>query len=144
MVKATNIFLLHSIKLSLVNSDIQLSFKHNLLELADRQGIVNELLKEEHLAFCQLTGGLLIYAAVTVSELLGEHCPGAAGLPSRVTRDRRWRDKVQEGHYLGFVIHVNPLTGNQGKRRCRQSQDPFCPRRKPLFACGRYIFRLAH
>jgi len=66
MAKATDVFVLHNVEPSLVSNDIRLFLKHNLSELADRQGGPHEWLTEGDLdTLCQRAGGLFVHAVAT-------------------------------------------------------------------------------
>ena len=70
MVKATDVFALHSVEPNLINSDIRRFLDYSLMELVDRQGGPSESPTEEELnTLCQRAGGLFVYAAATAKFL---------------------------------------------------------------------------
>ena len=70
LAEVTDMFILHDIKPSLVNSDIQLFFKENFLELARRRpGLDNWPTKEQLDLLCKRAAGLFVYAVATVKFL---------------------------------------------------------------------------
>ena len=67
LAEATEVFTLHDVKPSQVDSDIRLFFKREFAELADRRGGLGSWPTEEHLdLLCKRAGGLFIYALATV------------------------------------------------------------------------------
>ena len=67
LAKATNVFILHDVELSLVNNDIQLFFEHEFLELAGYQGGLDGWPTKGQLdLLCKRAAGLFVYAAATV------------------------------------------------------------------------------
>ena len=67
LVKATDIFVLHEVETCQVGSDIQLFFRHNFSDLADRQGGLDGWPTKEDLDFlCKRAAGLFAYAVATV------------------------------------------------------------------------------
>ena len=67
LAKATNVFVLHEVEPSQIDSDIQLFFRHNFSEIAHRQGGLDNWPTEEHLnLLCQRAAGLFVYAVATV------------------------------------------------------------------------------
>ena len=69
LVDATNIFVLHNVQPSLINSDIRLFLKHELSELAQLHRL-GEWPSDEHIdVLCHRAAGLFVYAAATVKFL---------------------------------------------------------------------------
>ena len=69
LVDATNIFVLHDVQPSLINSDIRLFLKHELSELAQLHRL-GEWPSDEHIdVLCHRAAGLFVYAAATVKFL---------------------------------------------------------------------------
>ena len=67
LVKVTNVFILHGVEPSQVDSDIMLFFEHRLSELAHHQdGLDNWPTKEELKLLCERAAGLFVYAVATV------------------------------------------------------------------------------
>ncbi|KAF9646639.1 hypothetical protein BDM02DRAFT_3171398, partial [Thelephora ganbajun] len=67
LAEATDVFVLHDVEPSLVNSDIRLFFKHGFLELARRQQELDEWPTREQLnLLCERAAGLFVYAAATI------------------------------------------------------------------------------
>ena len=67
MVEATDVFILHEVKPSQIDSDIRLFFRYSLLETADCQSGVDDWLTKEHLdLLCGQAAGLFVYAMATV------------------------------------------------------------------------------
>ena len=67
LVDATNVFVLHDVEPSQVDSDIRLFFRHKFSELARRRPGLDGWPKEEQLhALCKRAAGLFVYAAATV------------------------------------------------------------------------------
>jgi len=65
--KITDVFILHEVKSSLVNSDIRLFFKHRFVELAGHQrGLDGWPTKEQLDQLCERAAGLFVYAVATV------------------------------------------------------------------------------
>ena len=66
LVKATDVFALHEIKSSNVNSDIQLFFRHQFSELKGRRHGMDDWPSEEQLdVLCERVAGLFVYAVAT-------------------------------------------------------------------------------
>ena len=64
---ATDVFVLHEVESSLVNSDIRLFFKHRFAELAGRRrGLDGWPTKEQLDALCERAAGLFVYAVATI------------------------------------------------------------------------------
>jgi len=64
---ATDVFVLHAVESSLVNSDIRLFFEHRFAELAGRRrGLDDWPTKEQLDALCGRAAGLFVYAVATV------------------------------------------------------------------------------
>ncbi|KAF8493168.1 hypothetical protein F5888DRAFT_1908745 [Russula emetica] len=67
MAKATDIFVLHEVEPSQVDSDIELFFRHRLLETVDpRDGLNDWPTKEQLDLLCERAAGLFVYAVATV------------------------------------------------------------------------------
>ena len=67
MAEATNIFVLHEVESSRVNSDIRLFLRHEFSELASRRRGLDDWPTEEQLdLLCERAAGLFVYAAATV------------------------------------------------------------------------------
>jgi len=70
LVQVTDVFVLHEVESSRVNSDIQLFFKHRFLEIAGRRGGLDDWPTEEQLdLLCERAGGLFVYAVATVRSI---------------------------------------------------------------------------
>ena len=69
LVDATNVFVLHDVHPSLINSDIRLFLKHELSELAQRHRL-GEWPSDDHInLLCHRAAGLFVYAVATVKFL---------------------------------------------------------------------------
>ncbi|KAF9649800.1 hypothetical protein BDM02DRAFT_3166192, partial [Thelephora ganbajun] len=69
LVDSTDVFVLHDVQPSLINSDIRLFLKHELSEVA-RQRRVEGWPRDEHInVLCHRAGGLFVYAVATVKFL---------------------------------------------------------------------------
>ena len=67
LTKATEAFILHNVKPSQVNSDIQLFFRHQFSELTGRRFGLDDWPAEEQLdLLCERAAGLFVYAVATV------------------------------------------------------------------------------
>jgi hypothetical protein len=67
LAQVTDVFFLHEVESSQVNSDIRLFFKHRFAELARRRRGLNDWPTEEQLdLLCKRAGGLFVYAVATV------------------------------------------------------------------------------
>ena len=67
LAKATDVFILHDVEPSLINSDILLFLRHNFLELADRRGGLDGWPTKENVdLLCERAAGLFVYAVATV------------------------------------------------------------------------------
>ena len=67
LAEATDVFILHDVKPSLVGSDIRLFLKHSFLELAHRRGGLDGWPTEEQLDLLyERAAGLFVYATATV------------------------------------------------------------------------------
>ncbi|KAF9647967.1 hypothetical protein BDM02DRAFT_2470495 [Thelephora ganbajun] len=65
--QATDVFVLHEVKSSRVDSDIRLLLRHNFSEIADRRGVLDGWPTEEQLnLLCERAAGLFVYAVATV------------------------------------------------------------------------------
>ena len=70
LAKATDVFVLHAVESGQVNSDIQLFFRHQFLELRGRQHGLGDWPIEEQLdLLCEQAGGLFVYAVATVKYI---------------------------------------------------------------------------
>ena len=66
LAEMTNVFILHKVESSQVNSDIQLFFKHNFSELKSCWSGLDDWPTEEQLdLLCKRAGGLFVYAMAT-------------------------------------------------------------------------------
>ena len=76
LVNATNVFILHEVRPSLINNDIRLFLKHELSQLAQRRRL-EEWPSDEHIGLlCRRAAGLFVYAVATVKFLdSGTHLP---------------------------------------------------------------------
>ena len=66
LIGAAAVFVLHNVKPSLVNNDIQLFLKLSFLELAHRHELGGWPTSEQLDLLCQRSGGLFVYAVATV------------------------------------------------------------------------------
>ncbi|KAF9642270.1 hypothetical protein BDM02DRAFT_3124713 [Thelephora ganbajun] len=67
LAEATDVFVLHEVEPSLVNSDIRLFLRHSFLEIADRQGRLDCWPTKEQLnLLCERAAGLFVYAVAMV------------------------------------------------------------------------------
>ena len=69
LAEATDVFVLHEVEQSQVDSDVQLFFRHNLSELKERRHIhiLDEWPTEEQLdLLCERSAGLFVYAMATI------------------------------------------------------------------------------
>ena len=70
LAKATDVFVLHEVKESQVNSDVRLFFRHNLSHLKERQNIQGDWPTEGQLdLLCERSAGLFVYAMATITFL---------------------------------------------------------------------------
>jgi len=68
LVRVTDVFVLHEVEPSLVNSDIRMFFKHRFTELAARRRGLNDWPAEEQLdQLCERAAGLFVHAMATVA-----------------------------------------------------------------------------
>ena len=66
----TDIFVLHEVEPSVVNTDIRLFLEHGLSEIAKRRGVKDDWPTDEHLdLLCQRAAGLFVYAVATLKFL---------------------------------------------------------------------------
>jgi hypothetical protein len=74
LAEATDIFLLHDVKPSLVNKDIRLYFEQSFCDLAlRRQGLDNWPTEEQLDFLCERAAGLFVYAVATVKFIGGQN-----------------------------------------------------------------------
>ena len=74
LAKATDVFVLHDVKQSLINNDIRLFFEQSFLELSRRRPrLDNWPTKEQQDLLCKRAAGLFIYAVATVKFLDHKH-----------------------------------------------------------------------
>ena len=67
LAKATDVFVLHDVEPSQVDSDIRLFFRHSFMETADRWGGLGDWpTKEQVDLLCERAAGLFVYAVATV------------------------------------------------------------------------------
>ncbi|KAF9642494.1 hypothetical protein BDM02DRAFT_2077964, partial [Thelephora ganbajun] len=67
LAKATDVFVLHEVESSRVDSDIRLFFRHSFSGIADRRGGRDDWPTEEQLnLLCERAAGLFVYAVATV------------------------------------------------------------------------------
>ena len=69
LVESTNVFVLHDVQPSLINSDIRLFLKHELSELAQRCQLEGWPSDEHINVLCRRAAGLFVYAVATVKFL---------------------------------------------------------------------------
>ena len=70
MEKLKDAFVLHKVEPNVIDNDIRLFLKHNLVELADHEGGPRDWPKEEDLnTLCQRAGGFFVYAVATAKFL---------------------------------------------------------------------------
>ena len=66
----TDIFVLHEVEPSVINTDIRLFLEHGLSEIAKRRGVENGWPTDEHLdLLCKRADGLFVYAVATLKFL---------------------------------------------------------------------------
>ncbi|KAF9641927.1 hypothetical protein BDM02DRAFT_3067365, partial [Thelephora ganbajun] len=67
LAEATDVFVLHEVESSRVDSDIQLFFRYSFLEIAGRRGGLDDWPTKEQLnVLCERAAGLFVYAVATV------------------------------------------------------------------------------
>lgn len=67
LAQVTDIFVLHDVEPTLINSDILLFLRHNFLEIADRRGGLDGWPTKENVdLLCERTAGLFVYAVATI------------------------------------------------------------------------------
>ena len=72
LAKATDVFVLHEVKSSLVNNDIRLFFRHSFSELKRHRSGLDDWPTEEQVdLLCERAGGLFVHAMATV-RFIGE------------------------------------------------------------------------
>ncbi|KAF9645139.1 hypothetical protein BDM02DRAFT_3189954 [Thelephora ganbajun] len=97
LVDSTDVFVLHDVQHSLINSDIQLFLKHELSEVARRRR-VEGWPRDEHIdLLCDRAGGLFVYAVATVKFL-----DSSTRLPEQ---------------QLDAIVDFPEHTGHEGKTR---------------------------
>ncbi|KAF9642775.1 hypothetical protein BDM02DRAFT_3192706, partial [Thelephora ganbajun] len=97
LVDSTDVFVLHDIDPSLVNSDIRLFLKHELFEVAQRY-LLEGWPSDEHIdLLCRRAGGLFVYAVATVRFL-----DSSTHLPKR---------------RLELIVNLPECTAPEGKTR---------------------------
>ena len=85
LAEATDVFFLHEVEQSQVNRDVRLFFRHNLLELKERQNILGDWPAEGQLdLLCERSAGLFVHAIASidtcgVNEGLDATCEGLGG-----------------------------------------------------------------
>jgi hypothetical protein len=79
---ATDIFVLHEVESTQVNSDILLFFRHKFSELARRRGLDGWPTEEQLGLICERAGGLFVYAVATAKfvDKQSTHPPGQLDL----------------------------------------------------------------
>ena len=66
----TDIFVLHEVEPSVINTDIRLFLEHGLSEIAKRRGVIDDWPTDEQLdLLCQRAAGLFVYAVATLKFL---------------------------------------------------------------------------
>ncbi|KAF9645947.1 hypothetical protein BDM02DRAFT_3062746, partial [Thelephora ganbajun] len=97
LVDSTNVFILHDVHPSLINSDIRLFLKHELSEVARRHRL-ERWPSDEHIdLLCCRAGGLFVYAVATVRFL-----------DSRIHLPKR---------RLEVIVNLPECTAHEGKTR---------------------------
>ena len=102
MAEATDVFLLHEIESSQVDSDIQLFFKHSFLETKDCRGGDDWPTKEQLDLLCERAGGLFVYAMATVKFVTHRNNDPKEQLD--------WLLKSQKSSVYEGKTKVNPTT----------------------------------
>ena len=92
--KATNVFILHQVERSMVDSDIRRFFKHELPRLARQFGAGGGWPTDEQVdSLCRRAAGFFVYAVATVKFLSHKfRCPSdrlEVIMRSRLTKDKR-------------------------------------------------------
>ncbi|KAF9784513.1 hypothetical protein BJ322DRAFT_850627 [Thelephora terrestris] len=72
LVNSTDVFVLHNVHASLINSDIRLFLEHELSELSRRRGLEGWPSDEHIDILCRRAAGLFVYAVATVKFLDGK------------------------------------------------------------------------
>ena len=98
----TDIFVLHKVEPSVVNTDIRLFLEHGLSEIAKRRGVEDVWPTDEHLdLLCMRADGLFVYAVATLKFL--DH---KFGRPTK---------------QLDIILKAPENTAHEGKARIRPS-----------------------
>ena len=99
----TDVFVLHEVEPSVINTDIRVFLEHGLSELAKRRGIEQNVWPtEEHLdLLCERAGGLFVYAVATLKFLDHAFTP-----PSK---------------QLDIIVRAPGSTTHEGKAKFRSS-----------------------
>ena len=67
LAEATDVFVLHQVEKSQVNSDVRLFFRHHLMELKGRRHILDDWPTEGQMnLLCERSAGLFVYAMATI------------------------------------------------------------------------------
>ena len=103
LAKATEVFPLHAVDSSAIDSDIRLFFKHKLSDLANRRGGLDGWPTKEHLdRLCERAAGLFVYAVATTKFI------------DRGSEDPKSR--------LDHLLDSPDNTGEEGKTRFKSNK----------------------
>ncbi|KAF9649807.1 hypothetical protein BDM02DRAFT_1756512 [Thelephora ganbajun] len=103
LVDSTDVFVLHDVRPSLINSDIRLFLRHELSEVAQRCQLEGWPSDEHIDLLCRRAGGLFVYVVATVRFL-----------DSRIHLPKR---------QLEVIVNLPECTAYEGKTRFNPSED---------------------
>ena len=110
MAEATDVFILHKVEPSQVDGDIQLFFRHSLLELAGHShGLDDWPTKDQLNLLCERAAGLFVYAAATI-KFLDHRNNGPKEQLDRLLKSSESSNRensTQGEHNTGFPLHDN-------------------------------------
>ena len=113
----TDVFILHEVESSIINTDIQLFLEHGLSKLAKRHGIEQDVWPtDEHLdMLCERAAGLFVYAAATLKFLDHAFTPPDKQLDIIMTAPKstshEGKAKVRSSVTLTSFDHFAPSAG---------------------------------
>jgi hypothetical protein len=115
LAEATDVFVLHEVEPSQVNSDIRLFYKHNFSEIKGRRSRwMTGRLKNSWICFVNVQAGLFVYAMATVRFIDQKNKNPKRQLDRLIQSPGEWirgEDQVQGGHDTRFTLHDNSSRG---------------------------------
>jgi hypothetical protein len=121
----TDVFVLHEVEPSVVNTDIRLFLEHGLCELARRSGVEQDgWPTDEHLdLLCERAGGLFVYAVATLKFLDHSFTPPNEQLDIIIKAPGSTTHEGQANLQLGATLDSLYLSGFRSNFNAMRAED---------------------